>query len=194
MSKLNEDLIWRQFTDERLLKIEKRLDGVSSTVTQYGSAVDSLTGDLQKLQANIKDALNEATENIVKASKVYIDERVGVPANSASGASTVATLAQSQKGGLEAVFDRISQPGGPVDRIANGISDRIANIDLPLIGRTSSGSAGSPIQSELVNLERQLSNATTMLYRNQLKEVVTKVNKQLGLPAVAEAVKVTHTP
>jgi uncharacterized coiled-coil protein SlyX len=185
---VNEDKIFREYTNTRLDKIETRLkdlDRLNATVVQYQGTIDKLDANLTKLQSDIKEELDGAVKKMLEATKIYVEDRL-------SGTTTAITTAGQQKQGgpLEQLFDRLSQPNGAIDRVINGVTDRFSN-NLPLVG---AGQQTPPtIQSEIVDLDRQLRNSATLLYRDALKDALKRVNAKVNVLETA-GVKVTHSP
>ena len=188
----NAELIHREYTDGRLLKLEKRLDQVESslnklsgTVTQYAGATDSLTGTLSKLQVDIGEELNKAAEKIVQASKEYIDGRLGSTSTSGTGGVQGVAGNPERKGALDGNWDRLSP------KIESVVDRYVNSANLPFL--TPAQPAGG-VGSDIVNLERQMKTVLEYKYRDILRKTVNEATKELGLPAAGEVPRLTHTP
>jgi hypothetical protein len=181
---MSSDRAIEQFRDERIGKLEKRFDALEKTVnekliptnTQISEALDRIGKSQEQLRLDFKEALATTQKTISEATVDYIDRRMTGQSVGAQGIQSN----QPKRGGLDGLFDRI---GPTIDRVL----DRYGNsANLPFLQPSQ-----PELNTEIVDLERQVKNVTTAMYRNELRGVLNRVNAKLGLPSeVTESVRV----
>lgn len=183
---VTDDRALEQYRDERIGKLEKRFDSLEKVVNeqvipgnkQISDALDHIGKSQDQLRVDFKEALAVTQKTISEATVEYVDRRL-----------TGQSVATSQPGqqpssGKTGVFDRILDKIGPA---VEKVVDRYANSsNLPGLNPSQ-----PELNTEIVDLERQVKNVTTAMYRNELRGVLSRVNAKLGLPAeVTESVRV----
>jgi hypothetical protein len=161
---------WR---DEKLLKLDKRVEGLAEEVKQYRTLVDEHSIKLENVGKDIQEAFAMQNQTVKK----YIDEKLGTPAQPG-------TAQKPAQGGLGGLVDRIFE-----GERGNQLVDRLINGIIP--GGSPSTQPALSMGGEIVDLERQSRHIFEENYRRQLRTFVNQASKELGLP-VASNVQVIH--